>query len=311
MHQSDLFVWDFWYHYDSESKLFHVIYLNADASLVPTNEHHFHARLGYAVTQDFDGIDWIDHDVFHADSHGWDNTSIWSGDVIKTADGFLLFYTSRNRSIDDGMTQNVGMARSTDFIHWDRIDGIRIEPDPRWYEPRNLEPDGDDTTHAWRDPFLFIHDGIAHMVLAAKSRESPICRKGAIAVLRAREDDLTDWEVLPPLCSPGWYSEMEVPQIYERPEGGLVLVFSTWARGDHAPTTNGQGGLHAINIDKIEPHDLGDIVPKVLLPASDGLYACRIIPELDGEIVGFDTERGGWRRSGRKTYLKSINREFG
>jgi hypothetical protein len=41
-----------------------------------------------------------------------------------------------------------------------------------------------------------------------------------------------------------------------------------------------------------------------------GLYACRIIPELGGEIIGFDHRHGGIRRSGVKTGFQYVNRNF-
>ena len=35
-----------------------------------------------------------------------------------------------------------------------------------------------------------------------------------------------------------------------------------------------------------------------------------LVPEFDGDIVGFDIEKGGLRRVSDKTGLKSINRDF-
>lgn len=97
-------------------------------------------------------MEWIDHDVFHASSESWDNTSIWSGDVIQCKDGYMLYYTSRNATIDDGMTQNIGLAFSTDFRNWERVNRFGLEPDSRYYEPRFAE--GDNSIHSWRDPYL-------------------------------------------------------------------------------------------------------------------------------------------------------------
>ncbi|MHA1480219.1 MAG: beta-fructosidase, partial [Candidatus Thorarchaeota archaeon] len=131
-------------------KLFHILYLNADSSLVQSNQHHFSARIGYATTKEFKSIDWINDDVFHATKDGWDNTSIWSGDVIRISDRFLFYYTSRDNAVDDGFTQNIGLAYSKDFIHWNRVEDFQIQPDEKYYEPRSLE--GDSTIHAWRDP---------------------------------------------------------------------------------------------------------------------------------------------------------------
>ena len=206
------YVWDFWYLFDARTKLFHVFFLCAEPSLVPTNEHHFSAAVGYGRTTDFESMEWVAERVLGADAEGWDDTSIWTGDVVRIDGGALMFYTSRNSATDDGLTQNVGAAVSVGSLEgWRRVPDIRIAPESP-YEPRSC--DGDTSIHAWRDPFLFRHNGETFMLLAAKSRARALGRKGAIALLRLHTGDLTRWEVLEPIADPGWYSEMEVPQIY-------------------------------------------------------------------------------------------------
>ncbi len=302
------FTWDFWYYYDNEAKLFHILYLNADRSLVQSNQHHFSARIGYATTKEFQSIDWINDDVFHATTDGWDNTSIWSGDVIKISDRFLFFYTSRDKNVDDGFTQNIGLVYSKDFIHWNRVDDFQIRPDERYYEPRSLE--GDSTIHAWRDPFLLRTEDEIYMLLTSKSKGLPLHKNGSVALLRSKEYSLKDWEILPPIFSTGWYSECEVPQIYLQGED-YVLVYSSHAKFDECPYTNKEGGLHGVPYSRISPFEKGLIGnPKVLLPKSSGLYACRVIPELKGDIVGFDSEKGGLQRIPVRTGFKSVGRDF-
>lgn len=308
LQHSERFVWDFWYHYDIEESMFHLLYLNADPSLVPKNQHHFSARIGYATTRDFTSIEWVNDDVFHASKDGWDNTAIWTGDVIRIKDGFLLFYTSRDRNIDDGLTQNIGAAFSTDFLHWERVKNFRLQPDSRYYEPRTV--DGDNSIHSWRDPFVFRYDESVYMLLCAKSPEQKVERKGTVGLLRGVDNSLTKWEVLPPIFSPGWFSECEIPQIY-RDGARLVLTYSSWAKFDNAPNTDGEGGLQSVtgSSQSLLDADFKDL-PRVLLPESSGLYACRVIPELGGDIVGFNIKKGGLQRVNVKTGLKAVNRNF-
>jgi beta-fructofuranosidase len=306
----DRFVWDFWYIYDASQQLFHLLFLNADPALVAENQHHFAAVIGYATTHDFTSIEWQDHQVFQADPDGWDNSSIWSGDVVRCRDGYAFWYTSRDRRQDDGMTQQIGLAVSTDFRSWQRIPQVRLTPDTRWYEPRAVADDN--TTHAWRDPFMFRFNRMLYMLVAAKSRQQPPTRKGAVALLQSTDGSLTNWSVLPPLHAGGWASECEVPQLYQR-DDRLVLVYSGWARHDYAPTTAGQGGLYMIE----HPVPAGELahvdfaaLPQVVLAESAGLYACRVIPELGGDIVGFDLARGGLRRVAGVAGIQSLDREF-
>jgi len=302
------YVWDFWYYFDSQTSLFHIFYLNADPALVPSGENHNASVVGYGVTKDFMEIEWGPYNVLCAHPDRWDNTSIWSGDIIKIGNGFLMFYTSRNRNEDDGQTQNVGAAyaRNIDSVQWEPVLDVRIKPDPELYEPRRIE--GDLSTHAWRDPFLFRHDNQFYMLLTAKSVNSPLGRNGAVAVLRAKNRNLYDWEILPPLVAPQYFSEMEVAQLLAVPDGELELVFSCADIFDFSKEPHGEGGLLGIHASDIR--DFSNKSPHVLLPYSSGLYACRIIPEMEGEIIGFDRNTGGIRRSGVKTGLRSLDRNF-
>lgn len=301
-------VWDFWYHFAPETGIFHLFYLNADRESVAEDKHHFSSQVGYATTKDFLTIDWISDRVLGADPDGWDDTSIWSGDVIKIQDGFLMFYTSRNQATDDGMTQNVGVAFThhiQSFDRWFRIPSVRIQPQSP-YELRHV-PD-DMTIHAWRDPFLFRHHEQIYMLLSAKDSTQPVGKKGAVALLKAQNNSFDRWEYLAPICQPGFYAEMEVPQLYRASADAYALVYSAWAKYDFAPSTQQSGGLHGILSPSL--FNFPAVNPKVFLPQTAHLYACRVIPELDGEMVGFDINTGGIRRSGVKTGLQHVDRDF-
>ncbi len=304
----DRHVWDFWYHFDPETALFHLFYLNADPILVAEDKHHFSSQVGYATTKDFLTIDWISDRVLGADPQGWDDTSIWSGDIIKIQGGYLMFYTSRNQATDDGMTQNVGVAFThhiQSFDRWFRIPSVRIQPQSP-YELRHVPEDM--TIHAWRDPFLFRHHEQIYMLLSAKDSKQPVGKKGAVALLKARNNSFEHWEYLAPICQPGFYAEMEVPQLYRSSDDEYALVYSSWAKYDFAPSTQQSGGLQGILSPSL--FNFPAINPKVFLPQTANLYACRIIPELNGEIVGFDILTGGIRRSGVQTGLQHVDRDF-
>jgi sucrose-6-phosphate hydrolase SacC (GH32 family) len=304
----DRHVWDFWYHFAPDTGIFHLFYLNADRSLVATDKHHLSSQVGYATTKDFLTIDWVSDRVLGADPHGWDDTSIWSGDIIKIQGGYLMFYTSRNQATDDGMTQNIGVAFThhiQSFDRWFRIPSIRIKPDAP-YELHHVPEDL--TIHAWRDPFLFRHEEQIYMLLSAKDPDRALGKKGAVALLKARNNNLEDWEYLPPICQPGFYAEMEVPQLYKSAADEYTLLYSTWAKYDFAPTTQHSGGLQGLSSSSL--FDFPAAAPTVFLPETANLYACRVIPELDGEIVGFDITTGGIRRSGVRTGLQHVDRDF-
>jgi sucrose-6-phosphate hydrolase SacC (GH32 family) len=305
MEHPDYYIWDFWYYFDVDTQVFHVFYLYADPSLVFSHQHHFQSRIGYGITSDFITMQWKKAPVLEASGDHWANTSIWSGDVIKINNGFLLFYTSRNQDEDDGMTQNIGIAYSDNLESW-YFSKIRIPPG-FVYESTSVQ--GDLSIHAWRDPFLFRENNQVFMLVSAKSIYDPIGRKGVIGLLRMLDNHFSYWEYLEPLLQPSCYSEMEVPQLYQNPETHhFELIFSSWAKGDFSPKTNQAGGLQGFTSDNWQ--NFRNYQPHVLLPENQGLYACRIIPELEGEIVGFDIQKGGICRSGIKTKLRSVNRIF-
>jgi beta-fructofuranosidase len=321
-------VWDFWYIFDPEAELFHVFYLNADRALVASGQHHYVACVGHATTADFVTIDWGDEasfSVLQPPADHWANTCIWSGDILSVANGWLMFYTSRDRSQDDGLTQAIGVAYTSDlFAHQWHFFDTQLKPGSV-YQPRGLADDL--TMHAWRDPFLFRQRdrGQIFMLAAAKTVDSPLGKSGAIALLQVTDDHFAQvvhgkraWDYLTPLVAPGCYAEMEVPQLYQA-AGDYELVFSCWAKYDFSPAsdlgTEGGGGFQAVTLPPLWTASRGAALPpstpaKVLLPETQGLYACRIVPELGGEIIGFDIQTGGIRRSGIQTHWASMDRDF-
>ena len=315
MRHPSRYVWDFWYYFDSEAGIYHVFYLNADEILVPSEKHHHAACVGHAITSDFIRMDWGEEnsfDVLKSPKDHWANTSIWSGDIIKVKNGFLLFYTSRDRRQDDGMTQNIGIAYSDqlDSNNWE-LTPIRIQPGHCYQRKNSL---GDLSIHAWRDPFLFQENGQVFMLVSAKSIDDPIGRNGVVGLLRLKDNNFStgEWEYLDPLSKPYCYSEMEVPQLYKDPQEKYELVFSSWAKSDFSATTRQSGGFQGFTSTHFTRKDLRSFSSNshVLIPEKYGLYACRVIPELDGEIVGFDIQEGGIRRSGVRTQFQHVNRDF-
>lgn len=337
-------VWDFWYHFDPQTKLFHLFYLNADRSLVSSEQHHYAACVGHAITADFVTIDWGDErsfDVLKPPPGHWVNTCIWSGDIIKAQNSYLMFYTSRDRHRDDGMTQSLGVAHTTNLFsnQWHFFD-TQLTP-KCFYQTRSIADDL--TIHAWRDPFLFRHRESRQifMLVSAKALSGPTGKRGVVALLQVADDNFAQavrgdnpWQYHLPLLEPGSYSEMEVPQLYQRAEGGYELVFSCWAKYDFSPVTGGVGGFQGLPMAPLwterrdgqrpvqegsgaasprehrNPLPLASQAIHVLAPETQGLYACRIVPELGGEIIGFNIQRGGIRRSGIQTNLASVDRDF-
>ena len=86
------------------------------------------------------------------------------------------------------------------------------------------------------------------------------------------------------------------------------MIFSSSFKQSEEDRNNKVGGLYSINAEDIS--GFNNAKPRELLALKSDIYAGRIISELDGEIIGFDTNTGGIRRSGVKTGFKNSNRDF-
>lgn len=293
------FFWDFWQIYNHKKQDFDVLVLHAKADLVADEKHHFSSAIAHCKTQDFKVMYDVSLNVFQA-STGWDNTSIWSGDVIWYKDKYFFFYTSRN--IHDFYTQHIGLAVSDDMLNWSRK-AVLISADPTWY--MTSSDSSENSIHAWRDPFIFEEAGSVYMLLGAKVRNLPANQRGAVAILRAVDTSLLRWEVLPSLYAPGCFGEIELPQLYKNESNQNILCFNSHAKHDTSMIER-KGGLYALNLTayllngKLIKSDL-----KMLASTQEtGAYGFRIIPELDGVIVGFDTTNGGMVNTGIHTNFR-------
>lgn len=220
MYQPESFyLWDFWYlwHRD-ECHLFH---LQAPTTLDP-DQRHWSATVGHVTSRDL--VRWTPQPTAlePGPDGAWDDLAIWTGHVIPYDDGFAMLYTGTNRS-ENGQVQRIGLATSTDLVHWERHpDNPVLEADRRWYEDEVDSPLG---TRAWRDPFV-LYDPMGDCygaLITARLNHGPIDRRGCLAL--ARSPDLVNWSVERPLYAPGEFFHLEIPQVIVH-DGCWILIFS-------------------------------------------------------------------------------------
>lgn len=186
-----------------------------------------------------DGIVGIGHavsrDLFHWEERGtillpgpegsWDDAALWTGSAVEKEGKCYLFYTGLCKSEKNGSIQRTGLAISEDFITWNKHPGNPVlEADTRWYEARDGDVHNDWVS--WRDPFVFYDDttGFYYALLCARANKGPGDGRGCIGL--ARSLNLLEWEVHPPLVSPGFYRDMEVPQVFKY-NGKYYIIHST------------------------------------------------------------------------------------
>jgi len=225
-------LWDFWHAWSGADC--HLFYVQAPRSLGSEELRHHHATIGHAVSRDLKS--WtVVTDALHPGTDGeWDDLATWTGSVIGHDGRWFMLYTGVNRS-EGGLVQRIGLASSTDLYTWEKDPANPIlEADPRWYELLDLNSWYE---QAWRDPWLFLHegDGLFHALFTARDRSGPPDGRGVIG--HASSSNLRDWTVRPPLVTPGGFGHLEVPQLVAA-NGRYFLLFSCAAQ--HTAGTQGE-----------------------------------------------------------------------
>jgi beta-fructofuranosidase len=173
----------------------------------------------------------------------FDDLATWTGSVLEAGGRWHMFYSGISTR-EGGRVQRVGLASSDDLLTWER-QPLLLEADPRWYETGREHPRGEET---WRDPWVFRDPdgGRFHMVVCARVGHGPVDARGVLG--HAWSDDLSSWEVGPPLSAPGEFNQLEVPQVVHL-GGAWRAVFSAWW-SDHSaarltrPGVTAEGGTH-------------------------------------------------------------------
>jgi beta-fructofuranosidase len=216
----DRYLWDTWL-VPAEGR-YHLFHMQKVAGETDSLE------IGHVVSDDLVRWTMLDPALTLGPLGSWDRFRFRTGTVVSQGGRYYLFYGAAPEMID-----RVGVATSTDLVHWERFAGNPIaEADPRWYEhDASSRPTG---AVAWRDPCI-VRDGDEWvMYLAARSNHGPTGGRGTIATLRSR--DLLRWDVGQPLDVPAGYAVMEVPDVFEL-DGRWFLLHSTSHRmGTRFPT---------------------------------------------------------------------------
>lgn len=285
----DRWVWDFWF--ARRGPEHHMFYLQAPRSLGDPRLRHFNASIGHAMSTDLDRWTVLPDALVPGHPGEWDDLATWTGSVIERDGRWWMLYTGVCRD-EGGLLQRVGLATSADLVHWDKDPANPVlEADPRWYELFDRDRWRD---QSWRDPFMFLghQDGQVHALLTARCAEG--ASDGAGAVAHARSDDLVHWDVLPPLCTPGEFAQMEVPQLVGGPDGPCTVLFSCLAE-DHSPGRLERvgralpSGTYCLTAPLFEgPYTVSD-VPVVPGPELGVLYAGRAVRQPGGKwgFMGF------------------------
>lgn len=289
---ADSWVWDSWYAFDGE--FHHAFYLRASRALGDPNRRHRHPYVGHAISKDLTNWTVVQDAIAISDSPAWDSWTTWTGSVVQAKDGtWWMFYTGTSKE-DSGDEQRVGAATSQDLMTWTKVEGNPLtQADPHWYEMLDYDKWHD---QAWRDPWVFEHEGSWHMIITARGIAGDKYGRGVAG--HAISSNLQHWEVLPPLTeTESGFGQMEVIQVCEIDSVPTML----WCCGPNELTPEMRakyptGGMFSVSGDSL----LGPFDPNqaVWFP-HETLYAARAVQHegqwyMIGFIHGPDHDFGGY-----------------
>lgn len=236
-------LWDSWFIRAKQE--FHVFYLQAKRTKNPDDRHNNSVSIGHAVSKNL--INWEELPIAleKGEHDSWDNLALWTGSVIDKDDKYFMYYTGRNKNEESKWIQKIGLAISDDLISWNKIQNNPILEAARYYSIDN-QKNKLGRIGAWRDPFVFF-DTISKkyfMTISARDKNLNPEYNGCVAL--AESDNLYDWEILPPIFSPGVFDEIETTQLIFH-QGLYYLFFSTHQSNCAASFAKGKGsfgGLH-------------------------------------------------------------------
>lgn len=287
---ADKWVWDFWMARDGAD--YHMVFLQADKALGDPELRHWNVSVGHARSRDLVNWELLPDAIrpTQGNDEAPDSFTTWTGCVVKQGEQWLMFYTGTMRA-EKGLVQRVCLAQSPDLIHWTKVDNNpRVELDSRWYDGLKLAYWHD---ASWRDPWVFkdAERELYHMLVTCRVNRGDADGRGAIGY--ASSTNLRDWTVGEPFLAPGWFGEMEVPQI--EAIGDKYYLFCSVSNRFHAqarlalPECEPQTGVFYFVADQpLGPwRTLGNGF--IAGQSQLGLYACRLVQGPDGRwnLMGF------------------------
>jgi beta-fructofuranosidase len=269
-------VWDFWIVDDGDR--YHLFFLFASKALGDPEARHHRAAIGHAVSDDLRIWTRVQDALVRSDGPAFDDRAIWTGCTVRDPDGsWLLVYTGVT-SVGGRYVQSIGLARSTDLLHWTR-EGQVLAADPRWYETIASSAGHDE---AFRDPWVFRDGEGWRMLITARADHGPMDDRGVIGT--AVSDDLRNWTLEAPLSEPGsGFGQLEVMETV-RIGGQPFLMFNCLA-GDLSDAHRATGTTGGVWTTPSRPGPRPWDPKEASLLVGHELYVGRVIETRQGETV--------------------------
>jgi hypothetical protein len=246
--------------------LFHLFYIRKNQYLLDQNTEK---NIGHAVSDTLSGWTVIDTAAIRTRGGRWDSLHVWAPSIVRKGLTYHMFYTG----VDKDGNQRIGIATSTDLVHWAQGDSV-LEVTPThtqqipWADP--TPSPGTAPYHGktqLRDPFVMEDpdssgDWLMYFV-TVPSRFSP---EMVVGVARSH-GNFTSWGETFPLWNThrSWPRPQALgggPYVVESPHaffrGGNWWLFSTvnndsvWAESNaYSPTDTLNTGARWIQPQKL------------------------------------------------------------
>ena len=291
----DKWIWDSWYAFDGER--YHAFYLHASRALGDPVRRHRNPIVGHAVSDDLTNWTVVRDALIVSDSPAFDSWTTWTGSVIRDDNGlWWMFYTGTSRE-DGGDVQTIGAATSTDLMEWAKVSSEpMVSADARWYEKLDKTIWHDE---AWRDPWVFRFENDPstwHMLVTARANHGDPATRGVLG--HATSTNLLNWDVRPPLSSPGQgFGQLEVFQ-FEVVDGVPVLVFccgwrelsaerrAEFGERDATYSVAVSADLTEVDFNRAKAFEDPLVYAARIIQGKDGWYLIGFVNEVDGQFVG-------------------------
>lgn len=291
----DKWIWDSWYAFDGQR--YHAFYLHASRALGDPVRRHRHPIIGHAVSDDLTNWTVVRDALIISDSPAFDSWTTWTGSVVQDDNGlWWMFYTGTSRE-DGGDVQTVGAATSTDLMEWTKLSSEpMVSADARWYEKLDKTIWHDE---AWRDPWVFRFENDPstwHMLVTGRANHGDPATRGVLG--HATSTDLLNWDVQPPLSTPGQgFGQLEVFQ-FEIVDGVPVLVFccgwrelsaerrAEFGQRDATYSVAVNTDLTGIDFNRAKAFEDPLVYAARIIKGKDGWYLIGFVNEVDGQFVG-------------------------
>jgi len=245
-HPDGLFVWDTWFLQDGDTT--HVFHLqvkrpnkNIDDNfkqqkerivnyVEETDRETFNATIGHATSKKL--LAWTEQPtaLFRTDpqkvggvNNAYDDGDLFTGCAVKHEGVYYLFYTGNTRRQVDGQrrgVQSICLATSTDGIHFRKHPRNPLfSPDPeRFYT--YPDPPAPFKHHAHRGTdcrdILVVKDPsgqgwLGYVVMRRKGFNDAF---HSACIVLCRSDNLIDWDIAEPVCTPNRFNCFEVPDVF-------------------------------------------------------------------------------------------------